>query len=177
MARAFLSVLFLFLLAAPAWAGPFGTEMGDPPSKFESLSKISGTDHYYTTTMPKPHSELSEYILTFRDNGLSAIKASSPWGSYDQAALLHSQIKEGLIEKYGEPTLKSVASEERGKYPTVDKTLFLWSSPTLPENLSIISVAIVKNEKEKTYYTGVVFYYKNEAAAKKAQNEKDKDAL
>lgn len=165
MARAFLSVLFLLLLGATAWAGPFGTEMGDPPSKFEGLVAVPGkVGQYAATVLPKPHSAFEAYTLIFRNNGLSQVSAVSPTLPRDRSLQLYNTTKQALTKKYGKP----LGSTD---------TICAWESVTLPDNLASIGLALIADEETRKFRTVVVYKYKNEAAAEKAQNAKDKDAL
>lgn len=191
MARAFLSVLFLLLLAAPAWAGPFGTEMGDPPSKFEGLEKYPGLSDFLTTTMPKNHSAFSRYALEFTEkNELSRVMALSEAFKNDPAGFraqsVYSKLKTELSEKYGSPSKvtellmggsiwKDPVHFLRGIHAGERKHQCIWENPGADNLEKIVLMVITSNEKDAC--VGLAYEYTNFKSSKDKENKKDRDAL
>lgn len=182
MARAFLSVLFLLLLAAPAWAGPFGTEMGDKPEKYQIF--VDSGYFKLAKTMPKQHSAFDQYFLCFGAEGLEAVSGSTEKSTNIQEILKsYETLKAELQKKYGDPAdmheylssekefqeqielLKGALSGER-KHETV------WNK-NLPDNLADIKLWVAADSDRKKLGVMLLYRYKNF----KSDNQRNMDAL
>lgn len=161
-ASVFSLLLCASLISAPAFAGPFGTEMGDKPEKFKSLMEVIPGFSYGATSLPKTHTEFSSYSLFFAPSGLAFINASTG-DKFDEkkAKKKTVEIKKQLIEKYGSPA--------------EDKEQFVIWNKNLPANIE--SIILMCYKKEFQYRIELKYWYKNFKEYKEAIRKNNIDAL
>ena len=150
------------LMTNSAYAGPFGTEMGDKPEKFESLTPVVPGYRYITNTLPKTHTDFSKYQLSFAPSGLAFVGAFTD-EKFDekQAKKNLTEIKKQLIEKYGQPQ--------------EDKEIFVMWKDNLPNGLASIILATLK--KDFKHRIELRYLYKIHKEAVEAIKKKNIDAL
>ena len=184
-----LPVLLCLFLTVPAWAGPFGTEMGDSPDKFADLKKLEqyeGMSLYRAFNLPQKHSSFTSYILAFGDDGLAMIMASTKDYEDDHygntAKSEYNNVKEQLTKKYGRPVsverlnTGSIWNEPRYFATSINKNerrhKSLWFD-NLPDNLESVELEVRATNSGVTYLQ-LHYLYKNMVKARekaKAANE------
>ena len=161
------TVLLCLFLAVPAWAGPFGTEMGDSPDKFADLEKIEQhgwLEAYSTSKPPQKHSDFEYYMFGFYEAGLVIVIATTRDFSDDNygfgAKAQYYDIKKQLTDKYGKPV--STEKLNAGSiwdgprefatsinvHDRVHKSVWL---DKLPDNLESIKLEVLAKNKSTTY--------------------------
>lgn len=106
----FSALMFVVFAITAAYAGPFGTNMGDPKEKFGGLTEEK-KDRYVTKNLPINHPDIDEYYLTISpEHGLVKISAytkpfvNDAYGTQARSKFdeLYSQLK----AKYGKESKK-----------------------------------------------------------------------
>lgn len=187
-----LIMLLCFFLAAPAWAGPFGTEMGDTPEKFADLKKreTQRGEMYTTVNPPQKHAAFVSYYLIFYDSvGLARVMATTraytddAYGTAVKSA--YGTLKAQLTEKYGKPecveSLNTGSIWNQPQYFTTSinknerehKSLWL---DALPDNLESVTLE-VQTLDNSTTYVRLNYAYKNMKEVREKAKAANQDAL
>ena len=144
--RAITFTLCLCLLFTQAYAGPFGTEMGDKPEKFGKTFNDLSPERGIRVTPPKQHSTFTIYELRFADDGLASVTALSDYYKRDRfasgAKSDYATLKKQLTEKYGqplkEPSIFPKASIwAKSPHPAGPSTITLWCFAAMRWNCAI----------------------------------------
>lgn len=143
--------------SSSACAGPFGTNMGDTPEKYENLNRINNL-YYKTFSVPKPHSRLNNYMLGFAENGLARVIGYTEFDAdYEgvKAGGLYQALQKALIKKYGNPSYTG------GTMPGAawTRAMGVWDKD-LPENIKRITLALYSLDGVKSR-VDVFYVYKN----------------
>lgn len=187
--RAITFTLCLCLLFTQAYAGPFGTEMGDKPEKFGKTFNDLSPERGIRVTPPKQHSTFTIYELRFADDGLASVTALSDYYKRDRfasgAKSDYATLKKQLTEKYGQPQiteyLKSGGiydkdSEFAASLYYKERFHFATWSNNLPDNLIEITLGIMGVSSDSVIL-GLVYKYKNHPNLEKSKEKIQQDAL
>ena len=89
--------------SSAAFAGPFGSTMGDSIESYPNARSF-GNGTYTVTAMPEGEAIYSWYMLNFAQDGLSAVSAFADGDNVQKDLLsLFTNTMEKLIAQYGEP--------------------------------------------------------------------------
>lgn len=89
--------------SSAAFAGPFGSNMGDKVELYPGARSF-GNGTYTVTTMPESDAIYSWYMLNFAQDGLSAVSAFADGDDVQKDLLsLFTSTMEKLIAQYGAP--------------------------------------------------------------------------
>lgn len=165
MQKHFLFAILIFAILAifsgRSLAGPFGTNMDDPPEKYGSDLKKYGERIFRTEDVPKKHPLLPSYDLWFKDGKLFKVEAFSQYyPSYDEALKVYETLQKQLIGKYGPFKLdeSSFGGAFNKKGPM--KKVCAWADGQFGENIREIDMDL----QEFNHKFGIRLIYKYENA-------------
>lgn len=168
--KCFLCFLLLSLfLAAPALAGVFGTEKGDPAEKFSTLEPVDirGDMSVYATKAIAKNPFFDVLFLIFIRNRLTAVFALSESVRDPACALTRKRykaMKEYLIRKYDPPGKEeeeiSVGEKENHFHAYLESNFSMESDWTgvHPNDVYAIHLKISAEENDKSYMTALYIY-------------------
>ena len=119
--------LILLLCSMILFAGPFGLEMGWTYDEIISsgAKKLFGDETLLSVIPVKPHSDLDSYLLLVDEEyGLYSIMAmgEKPFGLSGMLVMDYNDIKDQLIQSYGEPSYSDDTNfEEEDFLDVVDR--------------------------------------------------------
>jgi len=188
-----MKTIFVSLAAAafatPAFAGPFGVDMGDPISSFAPKAQ----DNHMSTLgkVPNPHSDFESYIVVHDENGaickIAALGKTQERDGYGMSVrTVYDRLKKGLISKYGEPSsdhemhlggiwddaddwVMSIRQGER--YHQIS-----WIEMPLPDDIKSITLKVAASSSRDSYVT-LSYEFTSFPACMKAVAEADNSAL
>lgn len=176
MKKLFLLIALVFSLAAvPASAEPFGTKMGDSPSRFPEIAGQKGRT-FFVKEVPAAQPGFQQYIVTFEEkSGLSAITALKEFPAGEGGVLkFFNEQNEKLIQEYGSPVqyldaswlmwLDSVRPDDAALKAQIHKYAHLgfgaiWTLRDFEGNLDTVQVTVVPGSE--TSCTVMVTYFFN----------------
>ncbi|WP_302413144.1 hypothetical protein [uncultured Desulfovibrio sp.] len=185
--KVLLFLIAIFFAVTPAFAGPFGTEMGDPPSKFEGT--LNANNVIKDAKLPKQHSAFNYYELTFVNGGLATILAASPDFTNDRygsgVRSTYDTLKEQLTSKYGKPV--TIEQLKSGSIWNKDSEFVasiykheryhgsIWNKD-LGDNLIEIKLLVTATSSSNATLA-ILYRYKNATEIDKNKEKSEKDAL
>ena len=188
-----LTLLVCLFLVTPAWAGPFGTEMGDKPEKFSNLKNIEKYKEinvYSTANPPQKHASFDKYDLLFDDDaGLVIVLATTQDYRDDRyghaAKSEYKMLKAQLTKKYGKPTcaewlnVGSIWNQPQYFAVSINKNerqhLCVWSDD-LSDDLEGVELEI-KAINSSTTHVVLQYTYKNMEKVREKAKVADQGAL
>ena len=187
-----IQTLILCYFSQNSYAGPFGTNMGDKPEQFEGLTLITSNTKeqtYKANKLPKNHSYLASYELTFRKSGLAQIiGASSPYedGYCNETRKIYDTIKSQLSNKYHNPddiNEFDMSVKDMGErffcytlYENKRKHFCKWTK-NLPNDIKEIMLGIAATSKDTSAVLIMIKYKNIDEEYKVIDNKSDSDAL
>lgn len=190
MQKLIFALVILFACIGSAWAGPFGTNMGDPIDKFEGVTPNKRVKNAYDTqTMPTMHKDFFMYGLIIPPNyGLVKVLAISNFNANDiygsTIRELFKKIKTQIENKYGKATaffdfIQPDSIWKKGRHwlegiKRGDRHLFAaWNLKNNKDNLSDISIEVFGTSENKSY---IILSYEYENFSKYNKDVEGKGA-